>query len=423
MHFSGPYNLTIGNFSLSLQKIMHSMKTFDFDSPIDRHGSGAMKTDGLSELFGRDDITGMWIADMDFAVDSSIAEALISRLHHPIYGYTRVPDSYWQSIIGWLDRRHGWAVEREELMFSPGVVKGIGYIINFFTRPGDKIVIQPPVYHPFKILIEGNGRVAVNNPLVETDDHSYRMDLGGLEQIFATEHPAMMILCNPHNPAGIQWDEETLRNVASLARKHGVKVISDEIHGDLVLYGQPHYPFLAVSDDAAEVGIALGAPSKTFNIPGMVSSWIVVKNKELREPFYHWMEANEFCEPTFFATIATEAAYNNGEQWLDAATDYIEGNIKAVEEYCAENMPMIHPWRPQASFLTWLDCRELGLSQDELEKLFIDEAHLALNSGTMFGAEGEGFMRFNVACPRCRLIEALESVAKAVAHVTVSQCC
>lgn len=393
------------------------MKKFDFDSPIERHGSGAMKTDGLADLFGRDDITGMWIADMDFAVDSSIVDALISRMRHPIYGYTRVPDSYWQSIIDWLDRRHRWKASREELMYCPGVVKGIGFIINFFTRPGDKIVIQPPVYHPFKILIEGNDRIAVNNPLIETEKGGYRMDLEGLEKIFATEHPAAMILCNPHNPVGIQWSEETMRAVASLARRYGVKVISDEIHGDLVLYGRPHYPFLAVSDDAAEVGIALGAPSKTFNIPGMVSSWMVIKNKELREPFYRWMSVNEFCEPTFFATMATEAAYTNGEEWLDAATAYIEDNIKFIEDYCAEHLPMIHPVRPEASFLTWLDCRELGLTQKELENMFVNEARIALNSGTMFGDEGAGFMRFNLGCPRCCLADALDRIAIAVTKI------
>ncbi len=393
------------------------MKTFDFDTIIDRHGSGAMKTDRLCDNFGSDDLTGLWIADMDFAVDPSITKALADRIAHPVYGYTLVPDSYWDSITGWLRSRHNWQVSRNEIIFSPGVVKGIGFIINYFSKPGDKIVIQPPVYHPFRFLTEGNNRTLLCNPLRETADRSYEMDMEGLERIFATEHPRLMILCNPHNPAGIQWSRETLAQVAKLACRYGVTVISDEIHGDLVLYGKPHYPFLDSCPEAEKCGIALGAPSKTFNIPGLVSSWIVIKNPELRDGFFSWMQTNEFCEPTFFATIATEAAYRNGLEWLNAATSYIEDNIRTVEEFCAENLPMIRPWRPEASFLVWLDCRELGLKQTELERLFTCGAHLALNSGTMFGPEGEGFMRFNVASPRSCILKALRCLAEALVSV------
>lgn len=390
------------------------MKRYDFDGIIDRCHTGAMKTDALCEMFGRDDIRPMWIADMDFPVHPAICEALQQRVKHPVYGYAAVPEAYWNSIIRWLDRRHGWKVTRQELTFTPGVVRGIGYIINYFTRHDDKIVIQPPVYHPFRRLIEGNGRQLVENPLRQTTDGFYEMDLDGLARIFETEHPAMMILCNPHNPIGIQWSREVLARVAELARRNNVIVVSDEIHGDLMLDDKPHFPFIASSDDAAEVGIALGAPSKTFNIPGLVSSWIAIKNPQLREGFYKWMEINEFGEPTMMAITATIAAYENAEDWLDAVIPYIEANIDLVDDYCRRNLPGIKAVRPQASFLVWLDCRDLGLDHDGLVDFFVNKARLALNDGAMFGHEGDGFMRFNVASPRSCILSALDSLRTAL---------
>ncbi|MDE6265011.1 MAG: PatB family C-S lyase [Paramuribaculum sp.] len=391
------------------------MGKYDFDCVIDRRGTGAMKYDALTELFGRGDITPMWIADMEFAAAPEIRKALADRFNHPIYGYASTPESYWQSIQNWLARRHNFKVKREELTFVPGVVRAIAYALNFFTSKGDKVVIQPPVYHPFRIVTEGNGRVVVENPLIPTNDGTgYKMDLEGLEKIFATEHPKMMILCNPHNPVGIQWSKETLAAVGTLARKYGVVVVSDEIHGDLMLYNRPHIPFLEAGEDAAAVGIAFGAPSKTFNIPGLVSSWAVVRNPELRKPFYEWLEVNEFSSPNFTATTGTEAAYNNGEPWLNELLPYIEGNIEAVEKFFAKECPSIKVIRPEASFLIWLDCRELGLDQDELVSFFVNTVGLALNSGTMFGSQGKGFMRLNIAQPRAGLLNALSEVAKAL---------
>ncbi len=398
------------------------MGKYDFDCQLDRGDCRAMKYDSLLELFGREDITPMWIADMDFAVCPAITDAMKHRLEYPVFGYCAPAESYWQSIVSWLNRRHGLEVRREELAFVSGVVKGIAFAINYFTRPGDKIVIQPPVYHPFRIVSEGNGLTVIENPLMKGDgEWFYRMDLEGLEKIFAEEHPRMMILCNPHNPVGLQWDADTLRSVAALARKYGVIVISDEIHGDLMLYGRRHIPFSSVSDDAAAVSITFGAPSKTFNIPGLASSWMIVRNPQLREPFYRWMEVNEFSTPFSSATIAAEAAYTYGEQWLDELIPYLEGNIKAVEEFCACNMPDIHPVKPQASFLIWLDCRSLGLTQEQLTDLFINKARLALNDGTMFGRQGAGFMRLNIAMPRARLIKCLGSLAEAVRNISQPQ--
>lgn len=389
------------------------MKKYDFDQVIDRHGSGALKCDALLERYGKSDVTPLWVADLDFAVCPDITEALMHRVQHPIYGYAVTSDSYWQSIIDWLSRRHDFTVTREELAFVPGVVRGVAFAVNFFTRHGDKILIQQPVYHPFKMVIEGNERVVVNNPLRLTSD-GYEMDLEHFRQVVETERPRMMILCNPHNPIGLQWDADVLRQVARICRENNVIVVSDEIHGDLMLYGKSHIPFASVSDDAAAVAVTLGAPSKTFNIPGLVSSWIVVKNPELREPFYHWLEANEFSGPTQFATIGAEVAYTHGEEWLNQLLKYIEASVEAVEEFVAEHIPQIKVFRPQASFLLWLDCRQLNLSHDELVDLFVNKARMALNDGTMFGKEGEGFMRLNIGSPRKVILDSLARLSDAI---------
>lgn len=387
------------------------MAKYDFDAPCDRRGTNCMKFDCLRDNFGSEDLFPLWIADMDFYICPEIEKTLSKRLSHRVYGYTAPSDSYWQSIIDWLGHRHGLKASREELAFVPGVVRGIAYALNFFTAPGDKVVIQPPVYHPFRIVPEGNGRRVIENPLIENksgEGSFYAMDLEGLERIFAAEKPKMMILCNPHNPAGIQWDAETLASVARLAKKYGVIVISDEIHSDLMLGETRHIPFLLSCPEAAEVSITFGAPSKTFNIAGLESSWMIVRNPELRKPFYQWMEVNEFSRPCFTAWMGAEAAYRCGEEWLDEMMDYVEANVKAVEAYCAENMPAIKPIRPEASFLVWLDCRDLGLEQKELVELFQCKAKLALNDGAMFGRQGTGFMRLNVGLPRKELIKALE---------------
>ncbi len=389
------------------------MHTYNFDCIIDRSGTSAVKIEGLDRVFGRHDLTPLWIADLDFAVCPQITEALSKRIQHPVLGYSEPGSSYWQSIIDWNLRRHNFGIAREELCFIPGVVKGIALAVNYFTREGDGVVIQPPVYTPFRTVVEGNGRKVVENPLL-FDGERYTMDLEGLRKVVEENKPKMMILCNPHNPIGIQWDRETLAEVAAICRKAGTIVVSDEIHGDLMLHGRKHVPFLAASNDAKEIGVMLGAPSKTFNIPGLVSSWMVVKNPELREKFYHWLEVNEFNAPVLISTIGAEAAYNNGEKWLDQMLAYVESNIEFVEDFCTRNIPDIKVIRPEASFLLWLDFRKLHLCQREIMDLLLDKAHLALNDGTMFGAQGAGFARLNIGTPRCVLANALQSLAAAV---------
>ncbi|MBR1803716.1 MAG: pyridoxal phosphate-dependent aminotransferase [Muribaculaceae bacterium] len=391
------------------------MEHYDFDRVIDRKGTSTYKYEALSDMFGRSDLLPLWVADMDFEVCPAITQAIARRVcDHPVYGYTKPSDSFWQSIIDWQRERNGFSFTREELCFVGGIVYGFALVVNHFTRPGDKVVIQQPVYHPFNNILQAGGRLVVNNALQRTADGFYQMDLDGLERIFAEQHPRLMVVCNPHNPIGIAWDADTLRAVARLARQYGVVLFSDEIHGDLMLFGHQHTPLATVSDDAAAVTVTMGAPSKTFNIAGIQSSWCVVKNPELRRPFFEWLEHNEFCSPHLIALTATEAAYRHGHDWLDQCVRYIEGNITMVEDFCNRHLPGVKAIRPQASFLVWLDCTGLGLSHEELIDLFVNKAQLALNDGAMFGPAGSGFMRLNVGTSRTVLNEAMQRLAKAL---------
>ncbi|WP_418410774.1 MalY/PatB family protein [Barnesiella intestinihominis] len=385
---------------------------YDFDTIIDRHHTGAMKTDVLCERYGREDLIPLWIADMDFAVAPCITDALVRRLQHPVYGYAEAPASYWQSIIDWLDYLHGWKVKREWITYIPGIVKGIGLAVNVFSNPGDKIIIQTPVYTPFMAVPESNGRQVVHNPLKWNGSH-YEMDFDHLESIIDSQCK-LFILCNPHNPGGVVWPLETLQRIAEICARHNILIIADEIHADMPLFGAKHHPFASVSETAAQNSISFGAPSKTFNIAGLVSSYAIVPNETIRKRFFDWLTANELNEPTFMATIATEAAYNHCREWREQMLAYIEQNILFVEEFLDCHIPAIKAIRPQASFIVWLDCTRLHLEHDALIDLFVDKARLALNDGEMFGPEGKGHMRLNVGTPRAVLQKALEQLRSAV---------
>ena len=389
------------------------MHNYNFDQIIDRKGSGDIKHDALKPRWGRDDLLPLWVADMDFATPPFIVDALRNRLEHPIFGYTTTPNELWQSIIDWQQRQHQWQVQREWLTYIPGIVKGIGFVINVFTHPGEKVIIQPPVYHPFRLTPIANGREVVFNPLKRNAEGYYEMDFDNLEAI-CDEQCKVFVLCNPHNPAGQTWSKETLQRLADFCYEHNIIVISDEIHADMALFGNRHTPFATVSERATDLSITFGAPSKTFNMAGIVSSFAIVPNAQLRTKFFRWLSANELDEPTIFAPIATIAAFNEGEEWRRQMLTYVEDNIRFVEEFCRENIPSIKPLRPQASFLVWLDCRSLQLSHTDLIDLFVNKARLALNDGKMFGPGGEGFMRLNVGTPRSILQQALTQLAQAI---------
>ena len=381
--------------------------TYDFDKIIDRHGTGALALDVLQERYGKADLMPLWVADMNFATPQFITDAMKRRLDHSLFGYTVVPKDFWPTVTRWIEAHHQWTVREEWMRFVPGIVKGIGFVVNVFVKPDEKVIIQPPVYHPFRLTPAGNGREVVMNPLIRHDDGSYSMDFDNLAEV-ADDKCRLLILSNPHNPAGIVWDEETLRRLAHFCAERGIIVISDEIHCDMALFGNRHHPFASVSEEAAQCSITFGAPSKTFNIAGIVSSYCIVPNEELRNRLFSWMAANELDEPHIFAPIATMAAFNEGEEWRQQMLAYVEQNILFVEDFLSKHLPQIKAVRPQASFLVWLDCRGLNLGHDALIDLFVNRARLALNDGEMFGKEGKGFMRMNVATPRSVLKEALE---------------
>lgn len=389
------------------------MERYDFDRRIERHGTGAVKYDALGEPFGREDLLPMWVADMDFETPPFLVEALRKRMEHPLFGYTVEPEDYRPSIVDWVRARHGWEIRPEWLCYIPGIVKGIGMALNVFTAPGEKVIVQPPVYHPFRNVAEGNGRRVVFNPLRELPGGGYAMDFDDLEAV-ADAKCRMLILSNPHNPGGIVWDAPALRRLADFCHRHGIVVVADEIHGDMALGQNRHTPFASVSEEAAACSITFAAPSKTFNIAGIVASYAVVPDERLRRRFFGWLEANELDTPDIFAPIATVAAFRHGEAWRRQMLAYVAGNVDLVIDFCAEHLPGIRPLRPQASFLVWLDCRGLRLPHEELIRLFVDEARLALNDGAMFGPGGEGFMRLNVGAPRSVVREALERLRDAL---------
>ncbi|HHT30186.1 MULTISPECIES: MalY/PatB family protein [Petrimonas] len=386
---------------------------YNFDEIIDRSASHCVKIDRLKAVFGRDDLIPLWVADMDFLSPPAIAEALIERTRHGIFGYTVPDNGYYNSIIDWLRQRHSYEVRREEITFVPGVVKGIAFAIDAFTRKNDKIIIQPPVYHPFRIVPESLGREVINNPLL-FDNGRYSIDFDGLRRIVAENECKILLLCSPHNPAGRVWHEDELKQLAEICYDNNILVISDEIHSDLTLPGYRHRPFATVSEKARKNSITLMAPSKTFNIAGIVSSFAVTHNPEIRKQYLGYLSPRELDQPTIHALVATEAAYREGREWLDEAIAYIQKNITFVESFLKEHIPQIKVIRPEATFLLWLDCRELHLTQKELVYLFVHKAGLALNNGTIFGKEGEGFMRLNVGTTLSTLEKALDKLRKAI---------
>lgn len=389
------------------------MEKYDFDKVIDRRGTNALKLEVLKDRYGRSDLIPLWVADMDFETPGFITEAIRKRLEHSLFGYTVEPEELWPTVAGWIGSHHGWKVDEKWLTFIPGIVKGIGMVVNLFVKEDEKVIIQPPVYHPFRLVPQGNDREVVFNPLRENGDGTYSMDFENLEKV-ADEKCRLLILSNPHNPGGIVWDRDTLVRLADFCYRRHILVISDEIHCDMALWGNRHIPFASVSDEAAACSITFGAPSKTFNIAGIVSSYAIVPNDTIREKFFSWLSANELNEPTLFAPIATVAAFSQGDEWRKAMLHYIEGNVDFVTDYCATHIPSVKPLRPQASFLVWLDCRALKLDHEQLVDLFVNKARLALNDGEMFGTEGKGFMRMNVASPRSVLEKAMEQLREAV---------
>jgi len=388
------------------------MISYNFDEIIDRRGTGAVKTDILPERYGRTDLIAMWVADMDFRCGDFITDALKKRCDEGVFGYPMPSETYYQSIIQWVENHHGWKIEKEWLSYIPGIVRGISFVVMNFTAPNDKIIIQPPVYYPFRTTPEMLGRKVINNPVIE-ENGKHRMDLDGLRRLIDKDCK-VLILANPHNPIGITWDEETLKELAAICYEKQILVIADEIHSDMALFRHKYIPFATVSEQAKYNSITFMAPSKTFNIAGLVSSYAIIPDEKIRKSFYHFLHAGELDEGNIFAYIAAESAYTHGEEWRKQMLRYVEENILFVDDYLKKNIPQIRCIIPEASFLVWFDCRKLALNQEELNHLFVHKAGLALNDGEIFGEGGTGFMRMNVGCPRAIVVQALEQLKRAI---------
>lgn len=385
---------------------------YNFDEIIDRRNTGAIKIELCEKIFGTQDVIPLWVADMDFRTPDFIIEAIQERCKHPIFGYSTPCEDYFQSVLNWIESHHSWKVQREWLGFLPGIVPGLAFAVNAFTQVNDEIIIQPPVYPPFINVPNKNNRKVVYNPLKEVDGR-FEMDFEDLERKI-TGRTRLFILCNPHNPGGRTWDVQTMKKLAEICYKHGILVVSDEIHSDMALPGNKHTPFATVSELAEQNSITYMAPSKTFNMAGLISSSYIIPNKEIRKKFSEFLENSELANGNIFAYIAAKAAYKNGCDWLKEMLAYVQNNIDYVVNFLKENVPQIKPMIPQASFLMWLDCAGLGLDTNQLQDFMVHKAGLGLNKGTTFGPGGEQHLRLNVGCPRSILEEAMNKLKKAI---------
>lgn len=385
---------------------------YDFDWIIDRKNTNCVKWDGLKELFGQEDLLPLWVADMDFAAPPQVIRAIKKRAEHGIFGYSFEPEEYYLAFIDWQKKRFGWQIKRDWIVNSPGIVPAINFAIQCYTNPGDKIIVQTPVYFPFFQGVRLNDRIVSNSPLILVDDH-YEMDFADLEQKMKAAE--MMLLCSPHNPVGRVWTAAELTRLVSLCQKYGVLLISDEIHADLILKSHHHIPTALFSEQV----ISLYAPSKTFNIAGLTVSSVVIPDSAKREKFQNHLLKLGIHLQNIFGIEAFLAAYKYGEDWLKALMEYIEANYDFATDFLKRNIPLLRAIKMEGTYLMWLDCRKLGLDQKELVELFV-RAGVALNDGSLFGHGGEGFLRMNIGCPRLLLQKALLKMQKAVDALTSS---
>ena len=386
-------------------------KNLNFEQVIERRGTDCLKYDFASKRGLPEGVLPLWVADMDFRISSYIQEALFEQVEHGIYGYTDTLDEYYQAVNKWLGNHYGYNVLEEEIVKTPGVVYAISMAIQAFTRPGDAVLIQQPVYYPFSSVILHNKRELVSNDLVyDKENLTYHIDFADFEKKIVENSVKLFLLCNPHNPVGRAWNREELIQIGEICSKHGVIVFSDEIHADFVWKGK-HQAFLTAKGGFEQIATA---PSKTFNLAGLQVSNLVIKNKQLRQKFQAALDASGYSQLNAAGLIACKTAYQSGGEWYEAVKKYIQSNIEFMMSYLKENIPQIKMIYPEATYLVWVDCSGLGLTDEELEDLIVKKANLWLDSGRIFGDVGRGFQRFNVACPRKILKQALEQLKEAV---------
>lgn len=380
------------------------MSTFDFDTVINRRGTNSYKWDIVKE----EDVIPLWVADMDFKAAPAILEALKKRVEHGVFGYTLVPDSYYEAIINWFARRHNWQIDRSWIIYTTGVVPAVSCAIKALTLPGEKVLIQTPDYNCFFSSIKNNGCEVAENKLVRRGD-SYEVDFEDFERQCADEKTTVFLLCNPHNPAGRVWTKEELERMNDICLAHGVRVISDEIHCELVMPGHRFTPFAAISDACRDNSVVLNSPTKAFNIAGLQIANIICADPAMCRRIDRAVNINEVCDVNPFGVVALQAAYNESEEWLDSLNHYIWGNYLALKEFIAKELPRLEVTRLEGTYLAWVDIKATGLTSDEAYGKLMKEGRVYVNSGTMYGRRaGEGYLRINLACPRATLLEGMK---------------
>ena len=384
----------------------------DFDRTINRLNTASYKWDFMEKRFGTSDLVPFWVADMDFAAPPAVVEAIVERAKHGVYGYTIRPQSYYDAVLGWLERRHGWKIPQEWLTSCPTVMTSLSIVMEMLTEPGDGVILQSPVYNAFHRDIPLNDRKIVENPL-RYENGRYTMDYEDLERKLAGGDAKLMLLCSPHNPVGRVWSPDELRQLGELCLRYEVPVVSDEIHFDLVYPGHKHTIFASLSDEIAQNSITLFAPTKTFNMAGLQMSNAVIPNQKWRQMFNHRLGALSLTLESYFALTAVEAAYTRSDQWLDELIQYLDDNRRFVIDFIREHLPGIEVVKSEGTYLLWLDCRNLGLNEQEIKSWMYQHAKVALLEGSMFGPVGEGFLRLNFACPRDLLKTGLERMRQA----------
>jgi len=394
--------------------------SFDFDQVIDRTKSNSAKWDKkvLEKGFGDPDLLPLWVADMDFKSPQPIIEKLVQTAEYGIYGYSILPPSFFESVLSWFKRRYGWDIDKKWLSQTPGVIPALDVAVNAFCNPGDKVIVQNPVYYPFYRVIENNGCRTLLNPLKLSNNH-FTMDFEDLEKKVKDPRAQMIILCSPHNPIGRVWTKEELKQLGEICIKNEILIVSDEIHCDLIFPGYNHTNFAIINDEFAQNSVTCTSTSKTFNLAGLKISNIVIPNQKLRQTFINTQANLGVGGPNIFAVAAMETAYKHEicEKWLDALLQYLKGNLHFLKAFIKEKLPQIKVIEPEGTYLIWVDFRELGLEPKELEKFMRGKAKVALDEGYIFGQGGEGFERINIACPKSILEEALNRITEAIINM------
>ncbi len=403
---------------------------FNFDIPIDRRHTNSYKWDES----GRDDVIPMWVADMDFQTAPAIVDALKRRVEHGVFGYTLVPESYYNAVIGWFARRHKWSINREWIQYTSGVVPALSAVVKALTEPGDQVIVQTPVYNCFFSSIRNNGCQVVENPLLrvpaaaregsatEEQFFTYRMDYDDLERKVAHPRAKLLLLCNPHNPGGRVWHREELQQLNDICMRHGVKVVADEIHCELTLGGNKYVPFASVSKKCLDNSITCNSPSKSFNTAGLQIANIICNDEQTRQRIDRAININEVCDVNPFGVVGLEAAYNEGEEWLEELCQYLDENYRELCNFFAHRLPHLPLARLEGTYLVWTDIRATGMGAEQLAERLMSEARVQVNPGTMYGREaGEGYIRINIACPRATMTEGLKRMEKLLGNGNVAR--